>query len=118
VSVYVASASRYAPLWRSLRAAGLDISASWIDQTEATEAEGQRRRDRRLSEAAEAEVVILYHELAEAPTLSLQEAGAALAMGKRVLSVGPRDTALGRSGHPNWVHCHSLVEALRRLQRV
>jgi len=118
MSIYVSSSGRHAALWRSLRAAGLDIAASWIDE-EKPRRRGMefpgRGRDRRLEEAASADTVLIFEESEDSSTVSLLEAGAALAAGKRVISVGPNARAFGREGHPAWTHCKSLTDALRRL---
>ena len=115
--MYVASRTQFAGLWRSLRSAGLPIAASWIDSEDsATGAEVARFSDSRLREATSADALILYNEDADAPTTALLEAGAALAAGKRVVSVGPRLTSLGREGHPNWLHYDTLPEAIRSLR--
>lgn len=117
MSLYVASRSQFAELWRSLRLAGLPISASWIDGEELVRSsDGSKISDCRLREATNADAVILYNEDTDTPITALLEAGAALAAGKRVVSVGPRLNSLGREGHPNWLHCDTLPEAIRSLR--
>ncbi len=113
VSFYAASKTVHAPLWRAMRAAGVNIIATWIDEAE----EGQSGSyadlaARCLDEAARADATLLYCEEGELLKGALLEAGAALAAGKEVRCVGSC-LSLSRvfCQHPRWRRFATFDEA-------
>lgn len=105
--IYTASKTRHAAKWRELRASGVPVNATWID--EAGVGETACFADlwcRCISEAASARIVLLYVEQGDNLKGALVEVGAALASGVPVHVVGPVNDS--------WLH-HPLV---RRFQTV
>jgi hypothetical protein len=110
--IYVASKTKHAPRWIALRAGGLPIISTWID--EAGHGQSGSLADlwrRNVSEASVASVVLAYHEPGDIPKGALVEMGAALAAGTRVLWVGPSD---GQTlvHHPLITKCNDLAQAI------
>ncbi len=112
MSIYIASKAKHGARWRTLRASGVPIISSWIDESEP----GQTVSFpllwvRNIREAASARVLIAYNEPGESPKGSLVEVGAALGAGNPVLWVGPSE---GQTvvEHPLVTLCSSLEEAL------
>jgi hypothetical protein len=119
-TIYVASKTVHAPKWRDLRASGLDINSTWIDEVvdKRPHAEGGAvdHADlwrRCVDEASEARWMLLYAEPGEVLKGALVELGAALAnpFCRGVLYVGPPDllTALR---HPRVQHMRDLEHAV------
>lgn len=104
-AVYVASKTRYAPLWRQRRDAwaelGLAVASTWID--EAGEGESASLADlwiRCIQEASGADFLVAVNEPGDAWKGAFVEIGAALAAGKPVYVCGRPEGS--------WVH-HPLV---------
>lgn len=111
--VYMASkAVAHGPRWQALRAAGLPVISTWIDecQPDAT-LDWPDLWHRCLSEVARAEVLICYLEPGETLKGAWVEVGAALALGVPVLGVGIEDFSIARSG--KIVLCKTLEEAIQ-----
>jgi hypothetical protein len=93
--IYPASKSKHWPWWCALRAAGIPITASWIDAP--FNRDGGEPVDwslhwmRCVDEAAGADVVLMFAREDENQNGALIEVGAALASGKRVFLVTPHD---------------------------
>lgn len=88
--IYFASKVEHAPRWRELRARGVPIVSTWID--EAGPGDSGDYGDlwtRCVSEAAHAAGLIAYAEPGEVMKGALAEIGAALAHGVPVIYVGP-----------------------------
>ena len=99
--VYIASKARHAPQWLALRASGLPVISTWID--EAGEGESASLADlwsRCVAESASAAALLFYHEPGDEQRDALIEIGAALASGVPVFVVGDPPGS--------WVH-HALV---------
>lgn len=110
--LYVASKTTHADMWRELRARGLPVVASWIDEAgEGQTADYSELAARCISEIIHCTAVILYSEPGEILKGALVEVGAALAAGKQVRCVGRCDS-ISRvfEKHPLWSR-HSSVEA-------
>ena len=125
MNVYVASRASVperSAMWRRLRAEGLAITSTWIDEA----GEGQTDDFGKLwwrigLEIAAADALIFYAEAADLPLKgALVEVGMALALFKRVLvvlndirlephSLRPVGSWLH---HPNVTVCYSLGEAV------
>lgn len=114
-ALYVASKTKHAAKWRELRARGLPVVASWIDEA----GEGQTKdfadlAMRCIREATTADYVLLYVEPGETHKGSLVEVGAALAAGVPVRCVGDsRTVSKTFRHHPLWSD-HPSVEAAVR----
>ena len=87
--IYVASKSKHAPMWRQLRADGLNIISTWIDF------DGEGVIDDWPSfwagctdEAVLADLVLAYHEPGDTWKGALVEIGAALGHATEVIVVG------------------------------
>ncbi|NDV63362.1 hypothetical protein G0Q06_12930 [Puniceicoccales bacterium CK1056] len=119
MSVYIASKTRHAPRWRSLRSEGQPIISSWLDESD----DGQTKcfselAERCISEASQADVVLLYWEPNADIHGALIEAGAALASGRMVVQVdeSEEDTfSKVFKNHPRWKSVKSLEEAFEFL---
>lgn len=116
-SIYIASKTKHAARWRALRASGVPISSSWID--EAGEGETNDWDDlwcRCLEEVKSARAVILYVEPGEVLKGAYVEVGAALVSGVRVFVVGEPVGSFWR--HHLVTRCATMVEALLRCVRL
>lgn len=88
-TIYIASKTRHAHLWRDLRGAGAPIISTWID--EAGEGESGDLDDlweRCITESKTCDVLIVYREPEDVLKGAWVEIGAALAAGKSVHAVG------------------------------
>jgi len=114
--VYVASKTRHAERWKSLRDSGLRINSSWIDEAKAGQTECVASLAAScIVEAASADAVLLYLENDEVSCGALLEAGAALANGAVVISVSCRSVSRVFAHHPNWREASDLDSAIRLL---
>lgn len=114
--VYVASKVRHAPTWKIIRAAGLPIVSTWIDEAGPVEsADLARLWQRCVNEASSAEVLIVLREPNELLKGAWVEIGAALASGVPVFAVGIEGLTLAH--HPSITHFHSLDEAVDAARR-
>lgn len=89
MSIYIASKTRHAALWRDLRDAGAPIISTWID--EAGEGESSDLNDlwrRCIAESCSCDTLIVYRESHDVLKGAWVEIGAALASGKPVHAVG------------------------------
>lgn len=114
--VYVASRASVperGQMWRKLRARGVPITSSWIDEDgEGQTADFTELWERIVSEIKAAHFLVLYAEQNDFPLKgALIEAGIALGMGKPVIVCLPNVEIEARSCRPigSWIH-HSLVE--------
>ena len=112
--IYAASKVKHAPMWRELRAMGWPIISTWID--EAGEGESGDLSDlahRCIAEASSADVLLLYCEPGEVQKGAMIEVGAALACGRRVISVGECDTTSKTFiHHARWLQSQTISDAL------
>ncbi len=111
MKVYTASKTRHAPLWQALRASGVEVNATWID--EAGAGESPCLVDlwiRCIREATEADALLLYVEPGDVLKGAFVEVGAALACGVPVYVVGSPEGSW--VNHPLVVRCDSVAEAL------
>lgn len=89
MSIYIASKTRHAHLWRALRDAGAPIISTWID--EAGEGESADLNDlwrRCITESCACDTLIVYREPQDVLKGAWVEIGAALAVGKPIHAVG------------------------------
>lgn len=110
-TIYIASKTIHADRWKTLRAEGLPIISSWIDEAGAGETgDWADLWLRCVAEASRATVTIVYREPADILKGAFVEAGAALASGRRIIVVGCDEMSFVR--HPNAATAASLEEAL------
>lgn len=109
--IYVASKAIHADIWLAIRASGVPIISTWIDEAGV----GQTKSfvdlwTRCIWEAANCHALILYVEPGEVLKGALVEVGAALASGAKVFVVG--DPPGSFSSHPLVTKCSVLHEAV------
>lgn len=101
-TIYVASRSCHAQMWRDYRANGFNIVSTWID--EAGEGETPDHADlmqRCTDEAQVADLCVVYTQTDDGPLVgALVEAGAALASGVPTIFVGPASAFRMVTKHP------------------
>lgn len=112
--VYVASKSKYGPMWQRARAeyeGKIEINATWIDEYEdgATE-DWPGLWNRCIHEAGAADFLVAYHEPGEEWKGAFIEIGAALAHRTRILLVG--DPPGSWKAHPFVRRFISVYDAL------
>jgi hypothetical protein len=122
---YPASKSCWAPWWRALRACGLPIQASWLDwpanfdpSIEPSPDGWERHVSTCLSEAAAADVLLLYVQDSEQHLGALLETGAALGAGRTVFLISPHEWPFLRN-HPhvrNFATLEAAVAALMSMK--
>ncbi len=112
--IYIASKTRHAYRWQDLRARGVPINSTWID--EAGEGQSASLSDlwkRCISEASACDVLVLYMEQGDVLKGAFVEVGAALASGKMVFAVGvPKNYSFIH--HPN-VHEYAPTELMQAI---
>ncbi|SFJ68333.1 hypothetical protein [Methylobacterium brachiatum] len=109
--IYMASKTAHAPRWRQMRADGLPIISTWIDEAGAGESQCLKDLWRRcVDEAAGADCVIVYREPGEVLKGAFVEVGAALAVGTPVYAVGCDEFSF--VNHADVTRCVSLEHAL------
>ena len=111
---YVASKTKHAPMWQELRAAGVPVLSTWIDEAgEDQTVDYAELAERCVREILVADAVLLYCEPGEILKGALVEVGAALAAGKEVRCVGECDT-LSRvfCRHPAWREFPTMAAAI------
>lgn len=87
--IYVASKTKHAPMWKSYRERGWPINSTWIDEAGAGESGDLADLWRRCtSEAASANVLVIYREPEDVLKGAWVELGAALVKGVPVFAVG------------------------------
>ena len=95
--IYIASKTKHAQRWRDLRASGVPINSTWID--EAGEGASQDLQDlwrRCIAEASGAAAIIVYREPGETLKGGWVELGAAAAHGVPVFAVGIEEFTIAR----------------------
>jgi len=110
--VYGASKVKHAPMWQSLRASGINIISTWIDEAEkGVTLDFADLTNRCFREVAEADVILLYCLPGEILKGALMEVGAALALGKPIYCVGDCESLSPVfRHHPLW-HTYDSIEA-------
>ncbi len=111
-SIYGTSKTKHAARWKALRAAGVPIISTWIDDAGAGEtSDWGDLWCRCIDEAARATALVAFNDDGEAPNGSLLEIGAALGGGTHVYAVGfgPEHTW---QDHPGVTKCGDVGTAL------
>jgi hypothetical protein len=112
-TIYVASKTKHAHLWRRARAEGLPINSTWIDEAGAGESACLNDLWRRcIAEASSADVLIVYCEPGDVLKGAWVEVGAALASGVKVLAVGIEEFSIAK--YTGIEHCANLDDAFVR----
>lgn len=97
--IYIASKTVHAPRWRKLRAAGLPITSTWIDEAGAGESKDLFDLWRRcIGESGSCDLLILYREPEEVLKGAWIELGSALAKNKPVFAMGIEDFTIANHG--------------------
>jgi len=112
MSIYIASKTRHAPLWRDLRAAGAPIISTWID--EAGEGESADLNDlwrRCIVESCSCDTLIVYREPQDVLKGAWVEIGAALASGRPVYAVGLDGFTISK--YQGIMHFPTLADAFK-----
>jgi hypothetical protein len=117
VRIYGASKTSHASKWIALRASGVPIISTWIDEAGA----GQSASlvdlwIRCVREAANATALVMYVETGDVLKGGYVEAGAALACGVPLFVVGPAQGSWVE--HPLVTRCASLDEAISKAMEV
>lgn len=114
--IYVASRASIperSAMWRRLRATGIPICASWIDEAgEGETANFTELWDRIAGEIKEARALVLYAELDDFPLKgALIEVGMALGMGKPIVACLPGVACDPRNGRPvgSWLNHRNVT---------
>lgn len=118
LSVYTASKPRHAAMWREIRAAGINVIATWIDFENDRDIDCfQRLWIQCAHEAAQADVTLLYIEPHDELRGAYVEMGIALASGKRVYLVNPHNVKVTDAvSHPRvtvFTNLRTALDAIR-----
>lgn len=109
--IYIASKTTHGARWRDLRASGVPIISTWIDEAEAgATSNWPDLWHRCVREASRAAATIVYREPGEVLKGAFVEMGAALSSGRTVFAVGCEEFSVRH--HMRVVPCSSLEEAL------
>ena len=109
--IYIASKTTHGARWRALRASGVPIISTWIDEAEAgATSNWPDLWHRCVREARQAAATIVYREQGEVLKGAFVEMGAALAAGRPVFAVGCDEFSVRH--HMRVVPCASFEEAL------
>jgi hypothetical protein len=112
VTIYIASKTYHAPLWRDLRTQGIPIISTWIDEAGDEESSSFEDLWRRcIDEASSAQFTIVYRASGDVLKGALIEVGAALASGRQVIAVGCEGFTF--THHKQVQHAASMQEALK-----
>lgn len=90
LKLYIASRTIHASRWRALRKKGVPFISTWIDEAGPGQTEDWSELTQRcIDEVTGADITIVYAEVEDVLKGALIEWGAALAVGKPVIYVGP-----------------------------
>lgn len=113
MTIYMASKTRHADMWKALRRSGYPIISTWIDEAGVGETECFADLWRRcIDESASAAVTIVYREPEDVLKGAFVEVGSALASGRRVIAVGCDEMSF--VNHANVTKAATLAEALTK----
>lgn len=100
VTIYTASKPRHAATWRAMRAEGFRIIATWIDYADGgAVVDWQRLWLDCVSEAAQANVTLVYIEHGDELRGAYIEMGVAIANNRRVFFVNPDNVRISDATH-------------------
>jgi nucleoside 2-deoxyribosyltransferase len=115
MTIYTASKTAHAYMWRGMRSAGYPIISTWIDEAGTGEVEDFTDLWRRcIAEARAADALLLFRaHKREVLKGAWAEAGAALAHHKPVFAIGCREFSI--RNHPLWYDCEDVTHAVHRM---
>lgn len=117
--IYIASKTKHAAKWKELRASGVPIISTWIDEAGIGETKSFEDLWRRcIDETASAERLVVYAEDGDELKGGLVEVGAALASGTPVWIVGKVEALKTARNHKLMRQAASLKEAFSGIRRV
>ena len=97
MSIYVASKTKHADLWKAMRAAGYPINSTWIDEAGVGETlDFNDLWTRCINEAAYCDALVVYREPDDVLKGAWVELGAALSHDRPVMAVGLRDFTIAK----------------------
>lgn len=100
--IYIASKTIHAPRWRELRACGVPVISTWIDEANKNQTRNMADLWQRcVREAMTCETLIAFRTAEEVLKGALIEIGAALANDKQVILVGFDAVNFSFKHHPN-----------------
>jgi len=115
MKIYCASKSKYAPLWLEWKAAGVEVTSSWLDKF------GQGRLPNQtehwnsiLEDIQNSDALLFYSELGDVQRGAIAEFGIAFALGKKLFYVGPLEGSLTAVEHERVVHYPTLEEMFEK----
>lgn len=117
--IYAASRTKHVLIWQKLRAKGINIISTWIDEAGAGESNDLSNLIHRcIAEATECDGLILYVEQNDILKCALIEVGAALAANKLVVLVGNCASTNSQTfyAHKNVWLSNSIEEAVRFIE--
>jgi hypothetical protein len=123
IAVYFASKARHAPFVQALRAAGVNITATWPDwpmnycTDEPTADQWRQHVQACIEQAAVADVTLLYAQAEETQFGSLIECGSALAAGRQIYLVSPHAWPFLRN-HPRVRSFETLADAIAAITSI
>lgn len=111
--IYIASKTAHGRDWRELRATGVPIISTWIDEAEAgATSDWPDLWSRCVEEASTCAALVVYREPGEVLKGAWVEVGAALAAGRPVFAVGIDEFSVRH--HPGITRCDLLADAVGR----
>ncbi len=120
ISIYTASKTKHAPKWLQLRAEGINVISTWIDEYMAGQSTClQDLAIRCIEEPQKADVTLLYCEPEDNLRFALVEVGAALSAGKKIIVIGGGPSVSQTMiKHPNINTVSSISEALAIVEQM
>ena len=113
MKIYTASKTRHAKYWQQLRAQGVNIISTWIDEAGPGQTKDPAELAQRcLTEIVKCDALLLYITDTDEPIGAFFEAGAALAIGKPVMVVAPLYKIGIFKYHPLVTHFMCVADAL------
>ena len=115
--IYTASKAKHAAIWRKLRADGVPINSTWIDEAGAGEtSDFNDLWTRCLTESTSCAAMIVYREPGDELKGAWIEMGAALSHAIPVFCVGLEGYTISKSDL--LIHCHSLEQAINLASQI
>jgi hypothetical protein len=117
-TIYTASKTRHAAMWRDLREQGYRIIATWIDYADGSAVtDWQRLWLSCVSEAAAANIMLVYVERDDELRGAYVEMGVAIANQRRVMLVNPHRVRVSDVvNHPLVTEFEALDKALEAIR--
>lgn len=116
MKIYTASKVIHADKWRALRASGVEVSSTWIDEAGPGESgDYEELASRCIDEVSDSNALLLYCEPGEVLKGALIEVGVAFAYNIRIFCVGECSSLspVFRK-HGLWYDCPDIKSALER----